>query len=97
ASIGSVAALFVNPWGSEMLRWLIKSVLWFRPEIEEWNPTPLGWDHANFFILVAASVFAWLASRRRRSLWEMAACGAFVVLALRSVRNTPLCGIVALA
>src|SRR6266850_1833135 len=49
---------------------------WFRPEIEEWNPTPLDWDHAAVFILIAATIFAWTASRRRRKFWELAVCGA---------------------
>ena len=97
ASLGVITALFCNPWGAGLVRWLIKSVLWFRPEIEEWNPAPFGWDHAALFILIAVSAFAWTASRRRRRLWELAVCGAFAVLALRSVRNAPLFGIVALA
>lgn len=97
ATIGIFAALCCNPWGPELVRWLVQSVLWFRPEIEEWNPTPLNWDHAALFILIAISAFAWVASRRRRALWELAVCGAFALLALRSVRNTPLFSIVALA
>ncbi|HVV01724.1 MAG TPA: hypothetical protein VHH88_10215 [Verrucomicrobiae bacterium] len=97
AALGAVAASFCNPWGGEMLRWLIKSVLWFRPEIQEWNPTPFGWDHLNFFILLALAAFAWAASRRERRLWELAACCAFAFLGWRSVRNTPLFAIVALS
>jgi len=97
AGIGAVAALFCNPWGGTLVRWLIGSVLWLRPEIEEWNPTPFGWDHATLFILIAACAFAWAFSRRRRVLWEFAATCAFAVLALRSVRNAPLFAIVALS
>ena len=40
---------------------------------------------------------SWAISRRPKALWELAACAAFALLALRSVRNTPLFGIVALA
>jgi hypothetical protein len=97
ATPGVLAALCCNPWGPSMVRWLVQSVLWFRPEIEEWNPTPFGWDHAAVFTLIAASIFAWAASRRPRKFWELAVCGAFALLALRSVRNTPLFAIVALA
>jgi len=97
ATLGVFAALCSNPWGPALVRWLVQSVLWLRPEIEEWNPTPLNWDHAALFILIAVSVFAWAASRRRRTLWELAVCGAFAVLAVRSVRNTPLFAIVAVA
>jgi len=90
-------ALFCNPWKGELIRWLIGSVLWMRPEIEEWNPPPLGWDHAAFFILLAVGVFAWVFTRRPRAWWELAVCAAFSLLALRSARNTPLCGLVFLA
>jgi hypothetical protein len=94
---GVTGALFCNPWGGELLRWLIGSVLWLRPEIEEWNPTPLGWDHGALFILVGLTIFAWAFTRRKRSWWELTVCAAFALLALRSVRNSPLFGIVAFA
>jgi hypothetical protein len=97
ATIGVFAALCCNPWSFQLVRWLVQSVLWLRPEIEEWNPTPFGADHAALFILVAVSIFAWLASRRRKVFWELVVCGAFAVLALRSVRNTPLFAIIAVA
>jgi hypothetical protein len=97
ATLGVAGSLCCNPWGTALVRWLVQSVLWFRPEIEEWNPTPLGWDHAALFILIGVSAFAWVASRRPRTLWELAVCGAFALLGLRSVRNTPLFAIVALA
>jgi hypothetical protein len=93
----SAAALFVNPWGTELPRWLVGSVLWLRPEIAEWNPTPFGWDHAAFFLLVAVAAFALAFSRRPHALWEMAACAAFAFLGWRSVRNAPLCAVVLLA
>ncbi|MGD1084960.1 MAG: hypothetical protein ABSA47_09455 [Verrucomicrobiota bacterium] len=92
-----LAALFCNPWGAQLLRWLVGSVLWMRPEIQEWNPTPLGWDHAAFFFLIALAGLAWVFTRRPRAWWELAACAAFALLALRSVRNAPLCALVLLA
>jgi hypothetical protein len=97
ATLGVLASLCCNPWGPGLVRWLVQSVFWFRPEIEEWNPTPLGWDHAALFILIVVSAIAWIASRRPRKFWELAVCAAFALLALRSVRNTPLFAIVALA
>jgi len=93
----AAVAMLVNPWKVGLLRWLVGSVLWLRPEIQEWNPTPFGWDHAAFFILVAVAAFAWVFSRRPRAWWEMAACGAFVLLGWRAVRNAPLCSLVILA
>ena len=97
SAVAATGALLCNPWGMKLVKWLIDSVLWLRPEIEEWNPAPLNWDHAAVFILILLSAFAWIYSRRRRNLWEVLACLAFAVLALRSVRNTPLFAIVALA
>lgn len=97
-SVGlAFGALFCNPWKGELLRWLVASILWLRPQIAEWNPTPFNWDHAALFILIALAAFAWVFTRRRRAWWEIAACAAFTLLALRSVRNAPLCAIVILA
>jgi hypothetical protein len=97
-AVGSVtAALCCNPWKAGLLRWLAGSVLWMRPEIQEWNPTPLGWDHAAFFLLIALGAFAWGFSRRPRAWWELAACAAFALLGVGAVRHAPLCGIVVLA
>ena len=95
--ISSGAALFCNPWGLGLLRWLIGSVLWLRPQIAEWNPPPLGWDHAVFFIALVLTVFSWLLTREKRAWWELAVCGAFALLGLRAIRNTPLFCLVALA
>lgn len=97
AVLGATAALFCNPWKAGLLRWLIGSVLWLRPDIAEWNPTPLGWDHAVFFILLALALFAWVFTRRSRAWWELAGCAAFAFLGWRSLRNAPLCSLVLLA
>jgi hypothetical protein len=97
STAAAMLALLVNPWGFGLVRWLIGSVLWLRPEIEEWNPTHLGWDHAALFALIAAAAFSFAFSRRPRVLWEIAVCALLAVLALRSVRHTPLFAIAALA
>jgi hypothetical protein len=97
AAVTATFALLANPWGVELLRWLAESVSWLRPEIEEWNPTPWGWDHAPFFALLVVTIVAWIFSERPKSLWEAAVLGALAVAALRSVRHTPLFCIVALA
>jgi hypothetical protein len=97
AVIAAGAALLCNPWGAGLLRWLVGSVLWLRPQIAEWNPTPLDWDHAAFFIVLALTVFAWAFTRRPRAWWELAVCGAFALLGLRAARNAPLFCLVALA
>ena len=96
ALAGAAAALFCNPWGAGLLRWLMDSVSWMRPEIAEWNPTPLGWDHAALFLIIALMVFAWAWQRRPIVWWEAAVCAAFAWLGLRVERHAPLCAIVAL-
>jgi hypothetical protein len=97
AVIAAGAALFCNPWGIELPRWLISSVIWLRPQIAEWNPPPLEWDHAAFFIVLTLAIFSWLLTRQKRVWWELTVCGAFALLGLRAVRNTPLFCLVALA
>ncbi len=91
------AAMLCNPWGMGLIRWLIGSVLWLRPQIAEWNPPRLGWNHAAFFIVLALAAFAWAFTRRPRAWWEVAVWGAFALLGLRAIRNTPLFCLVALA
>src|SRR5690242_2895797 len=90
-------ALFINPWGTVLVRWIVEAALWPRPQIEEWNPATLGWDHAVFFILVVLAVVSFALSRRLRDFWEMTACAALAWQAGHAVRHTPLFCIAALA
>jgi hypothetical protein len=93
------AALLANPYGWEFVRWTFSGVaaMHHRPELTEWNPPELGWDHAALFILVALALVAFVWTHRRRALWEMAVCAGLAVFALRSARHTPLFAIAALA
>lgn len=93
----SALALLANPYGFELIRWLVGSVRWLRPEISEWNPALPGWDHAAFFFCVALAAAAFVFSRRPRQLWEITVSVLLAAMALRSVRNTPLFCIAALA
>ncbi|HTY88904.1 MAG TPA: hypothetical protein VMB80_15675 [Candidatus Acidoferrum sp.] len=93
----ATASLLVNPWGAGLVRWLIGSVLWLRPEIAEWNSTVLAWDHAAFFCCALLAVVAFLCSRRPRSWWQIAVTAVLGLMAFRSVRHTPLFCIAALA
>ena len=97
AVVASTAALFCNPWKAELLRWLIGSILWLRPEISEWNATPFNADHAAFFAVLLVTAFSWIGTRRPRAWWELAACTAFALLGWRAERNAPLFCLVALA
>lgn len=96
-SVLSALALLANPYGLALPRWLVGSVLWLRPQISEWNPTPFDWNHAAFFFCVFFAAAAIVLSRKRWQLWEMAMVVALAALALRSIRNTPLFCIAALA
>jgi hypothetical protein len=97
AATSSDAALLLNPYGQKLIDWLIGSISWLRPEISEWNPALLGWDHATFFICVVLTALAFAFSRRPKQFWEIAVVVLLAVIALRSVRNTPLFCIAALA
>jgi len=96
-SIVCAALMLVNPWGLELPRSIIEAVLYNRSDIQEWRPTPLGWDHAAFFILLALTGLSFWLSRRPRALWELAMCGLLAMMALRAVRHTPLFSIAALS
>lgn len=96
-SAACAVALLANPWGYALVRWIVVAVLWPRPEIEEWNPPGVGWNHAAFFFLILLAFFAFSLSRRPRAFWEMAVCVVLALQAVRTVRHTPLFAIAALA
>jgi hypothetical protein len=97
ATLGGAAALCLNPWGPELPLWLIESIGWSRPEIQEWNPTPFGTEHLAFFAIAIASAAALLLTRLPRAAWELAVIGLLGIMALRYVRHTPLFVVAALA
>ena len=97
SSVVSAAALLINPYGFELVRWLSDSVLWLRPQIGEWNPVQFNGEHAAFFLCVAIAAASFLLSRRPIALWELAVTGALCLMAFRSARHTPLFCIAALA
>lgn len=87
----------LNPHGFELARWLVGSVLWLRPQIQEWNPTPFSGDHSAFFLCAALTAAALVVSRLPRRLWEIAALAFLFLVGFRAVRNAPLFCIAALA
>jgi len=99
SSVLCVGALFVNPYGWELIRWTISGVVWLhqRTELEEWRPTPLDLNHASLFVLAFLALVAFTLTRRRRALWEVAVCAGLALFAFRSVRHTPLFAIAGLA
>ena len=97
ATAASAAALLINPYGFELVRWLAESVMWLRPQIAEWNPVQFNGEHAAFFLCAAIAAASFLFSRRPIVLWELAVAGALGFMAFRSARHTPLFCIAALA
>jgi hypothetical protein len=99
AAAGGAAslALLANPWGATLPRWLVESVSWGRPEIQEWRPTSLGWDHAPFLVLLAVSLPAAARECRRGQWWPAAVLSVLAIMALRHVRHAPLFALGALA
>src|SRR5208282_1921341 len=72
AGVVCPAALLANPYGWELIRWTVSGVAWLhqRPELEEWHPTDVSWDHAALFILLALTLVSFLLTHRRRAWWE---------------------------
>jgi hypothetical protein len=93
----SALALLANPYGFELVRWLVGSVFWLRPQIGEWNPVPFDLSHLAFFLCVAIAAASFLLSRRPLASWELAVTGVLALMAFRSQRHTPLFCLVALA
>jgi hypothetical protein len=96
-AIVAAASVVINPHRFELARWLVGSVLWLRPQIQEWNPARFNGEHAMFFICASFAVAGFIWSRRPRQLWEIAVLVILFVVGFRSVRNTPLFCIAALA
>jgi hypothetical protein len=99
AGIGSSLTAFCTPWGFSAPLWLIRSVAWTRPVIQEWNPTPFGWEHAPLFLLIGIALVTVVAAPRTRrgKLWSWIVLLILGVAALRHVRHTPLFALAAVA
>jgi hypothetical protein len=99
AGLGSALTMFLTPWGFSAPQWLLQSVAWTRPTIQEWNPTPIGWDHAPLFLLttIALATFLTVPRTRRRPLWPWIVLLLLGMAALRHVRHVPLFAIAAMA
>jgi hypothetical protein len=93
----SAVALTINAYGLELLRWLVGSVSWVRPEISEWNPPALGGQHLTMFAAAGIAALSFLFTPRRRVWWEVGVTVVLGVIAIRHARHIPLFGIAALA
>lgn len=93
----SAAGFLLNPWGMELPKFLLESVLWVNRGIEEWNRPEIGLDHGVLFVLAALVAFAFARSVGRWRWWEVVVVAAMAFAAVRSVRHSPLFAITALS
>lgn len=97
ALVLTVPALCLNPWGPDLPLWLVETVRWGTRRITEWQPTPLGLDHAMTFVMGALVLAAVAGCRTKRHAWEVAVMLGLLVMAIRHVRHTALFGIAVLS
>ena len=89
----SALALALNPWGFGLVQWTIQSLALPRPQISEWLPTLPTFGNAPFYLVLFASLAAWVSSRRARRLWEAAVLASFAVISCLHQRHLPLFGL----
>lgn len=83
-------AVGLTPYGYDLLRWLIDSVRYVRPEITEWNPAPVGASHLLFFLSFPVFAALALATRHTKRPWEIALLCITFYAAIRHQRHIPL-------
>jgi hypothetical protein len=89
-AVTATVALALNPWGFELVRWTLQTLLLPRPQISEWQPQGLTPGAAAYFLLVTLSALAWLGSRLPRRPWEAATLALLAVMAALQLRHAPL-------
>jgi hypothetical protein len=88
--VAALMGTLCNPWGSEMIKWTVMSVLLPRPNISEWHPLGFTAPGIVLMAIIVASLFAWRFSSQRRIWCEAAILVVLAAFALRSQRHTPL-------
>jgi hypothetical protein len=67
---GMAGLLFVNPYGSDYVSFLLRAVPKARPLIDEWHPV---WTSEMLApVMIACAIFVYAVSRRARSQWATA-------------------------
>jgi len=90
----ALAALFLNPYGAGLLRFLLTPETVMRPEIMEWNSLEIFSNYGGFLLalIVFATVCVWLSTRRREPA-ELVILASVSAAALLSFRHGPLLGL----
>ncbi|HWP56619.1 MAG TPA: hypothetical protein VNL14_01890 [Candidatus Acidoferrales bacterium] len=93
----AVFATLLNPYGSELLQFLVRTATVARPEIIEWTPMKiLSVEGAMYVSLLALAVAGLLQTQRERKPVPVALFVCMSVLPLVAVRHLPLFSIAAL-
>jgi hypothetical protein len=89
-----VAATVANPYGFDLLAFLLRTATVPRPEISEWQPLPIASkEGAAYLAALAASILSLVYSRRPRAPALIAVLLATAVLPLQALRHLPLFGL----
>lgn len=86
----ALLSIFVNPYGTGLPKWLVESVSYVRPEIEEWNSAVIGTSHLGFAAAVVAYIAAMFFGRKKIRIEESAICAVLAVAGMRHERHIPL-------
>lgn len=87
----SPIAMLANPYGWELLRFLLETATVARPDIVEWIPTPMNTRRGRIYLLLTAcSLLALHWTRSDRNVPLLVTFAAIVVLPLLAVRHIPL-------
>lgn len=87
--LACVLATLANPYGIGLWRFLLRTALWPRWEIGEWQPLMLQtFPGAGYLALLALSVAGFIYSRRERSRMEILLWAGTALLPLLAVRHS---------
>jgi hypothetical protein len=94
--LACMLATLVNPYGHEMLSWLVSDLRPPRPEITEWAAlAPSDLKFAPFAVLLALTIAALVGSRRRRDVASVVLLAVGVWQSVTHVRHVPFFAIMA--
>ena len=89
--LASSAGMLVNPYGWDLFHFLLTTATVPRPDITEWQPTPLGTRRGLIYLLLTAGTLLALHwTEVRKDLPRMCVLAAIIVLPLVAVRHIPI-------
>ena len=93
----STAVTLINPYGLNYWRYLVDAVTMHRPGVNEWASPPFTFAYAQFWLMVAVTIFALTraAIRRDLSMPVVLTLAVTLLLSVRSARHMPLFAICA--